>query len=633
MHSGLHSSAENTPRRPPLAPSASSPGMTPDMSDGTTSEESDVEEDSHFNDDVCPHIIRFYDAFVEPIEGCIVFVTEFMDGGTLEDFIDGDVCIPPDPIECKRIRCRRKAAAKGPIRSMYNHSNTGYDGGSTVGSPSRSAKDITTLNRVPNTLKIEDSSSKGLLSLGSKFDILVKQVSTDYDSDDGCSTGDCDCECTCPCYCDATTPSDCVCEHLCDDEVDEEMIQDTEAQSQSAYYSANTPSSGLSRPESSYATFPSSASASICANGDQKSSKGTTSTNLPATNPYPNGIKSEKVLANIAYGSLQGLTFLHKRSLIHRDIKLSNLLINHKGEVKISDFGIAKELPHPDALAKSHIGTLAYMSPERLVGSWYGTSSDVWSLGICLLVLALGKYPFGENVQYWELVSWMQNSPYFPPNTGFSPRFIDFVESMLNPDHKTRPSAEEMLTHPFLRPYVTSIRHREGRNARGLHPDRRSSSAYTFKHKYRMDASSLLTPHLFVPHLRRSLHNRSSSSSLFRIPSNYLARAKDPKLSRHDSLDLTSDTVDERSERELFIVASEVQRFRYLHAVKHGKKSIPNISTKRLSFLADQLFLPKELVQKVFQILQTKINQNLQLFGSNVPSVPPESPSTTETNN
>ena len=54
----------------------------------------------------------------------------------------------------------------------------------------------------------------------------------------------------------------------------------------------------------------------------------------------------EGVIANIGYRVLKGLEFLHKRNILHRDIKPSNLLINRDGDVKISDFGIARQLKH-----------------------------------------------------------------------------------------------------------------------------------------------------------------------------------------------------------------------------------------------------------------------------------------------
>lgn len=78
------------------------------------------------------------------------------------------------------------------------------------------------------------------------------------------------------------------------------------------------------------------------------------------------GCKSESVLANISYRVLKGLAFLHGTHQLHRDIKPSNLLINHFGDVKVSDFGIVREMENSMAKATTFVGTLTYMSPERI---------------------------------------------------------------------------------------------------------------------------------------------------------------------------------------------------------------------------------------------------------------------------
>lgn len=78
------------------------------------------------------------------------------------------------------------------------------------------------------------------------------------------------------------------------------------------------------------------------------------------------GCKSESVLANISFRVLKGLQFLHSTHQLHRDIKPGNLLINHFGDVKVSDFGIVREMENSVAKATTFVGTLTYMSPERI---------------------------------------------------------------------------------------------------------------------------------------------------------------------------------------------------------------------------------------------------------------------------
>lgn len=89
------------------------------------------------------------------------------------------------------------------------------------------------------------------------------------------------------------------------------------------------------------------------------------------------GCKSEAVLANISGRVLKGLQFLHGTHQLHRDIKPGNLLINHFGDVKVSDFGIVREMENSVAKATTFVGTLTYMSPERI-------ASEVWISAQCV---------------------------------------------------------------------------------------------------------------------------------------------------------------------------------------------------------------------------------------------------------
>mmetsp|Transcript_14673 Transcript_14673/g.25072 ORF Transcript_14673/g.25072 Transcript_14673/m.25072 type:complete len:382 (+) Transcript_14673:110-1255(+) len=171
----------------------------------------------------------------------------------------------------------------------------------------------------------------------------------------------------------------------------------------------------------------------------------------------------EHVIARIASQVLKGLAYLHKeRHLIHRDIKPSNLLVNLKGQVKISDFGVSGQLPSslPTEQCASWVGTVCYMSPERISGHKYGYDSDIWSFGLSMLELALGRFPYepvGENKAFgfWDLMDHIVTKP--PPqldSTQFSDEFCDFVSLCLRKSLDERPCASELLVHPFLTKYM-----------------------------------------------------------------------------------------------------------------------------------------------------------------------------------
>lgn len=166
----------------------------------------------------------------------------------------------------------------------------------------------------------------------------------------------------------------------------------------------------------------------------------------------------EQYLAAICKQVLKGLWYLHhEQHIIHRDLKPSNLLINHRGEVKITDFGVSAILASTSGLANTFVGTYNYMSPERIIGGDYGYKSDIWSLGLVLLECATGQFPYtppqaGEGwVNVYELMETIVGQP--PPRapaSQFSPQFCSFIEACVQKEPKDRPSANELMSHPFI---------------------------------------------------------------------------------------------------------------------------------------------------------------------------------------
>ncbi|KAF5842541.1 kinase-like domain-containing protein [Dunaliella salina] len=169
----------------------------------------------------------------------------------------------------------------------------------------------------------------------------------------------------------------------------------------------------------------------------------------------------EHFVAELARQVVAGLLHLHKGlRVVHRDIKPSNLLLNTRGNCKISDFGVSGQLTNSVANCQSWVGTVTYMSPERINGDEYSFDSDMWSLGLTLVECALGRYPYpppGQNqptqpLGFWELLEYIVHEP--PPvlssEDGFSPELCDFVAQCLVKDTKKRPKIEALSKHPFL---------------------------------------------------------------------------------------------------------------------------------------------------------------------------------------
>ena len=84
---------------------------------------------------------------------------------------------------------------------------------------------------------------------------------------------------------------------------------------------------------------------------------------------------------------------MHSKNIIHRDIKLENILIDSKGHIKLTNFGISKLLKN-DEKAQTMIGTAYYMAPEIASGKRYDKAVDWWSLGVVMFVLLEGNFPF-----------------------------------------------------------------------------------------------------------------------------------------------------------------------------------------------------------------------------------------------
>lgn len=167
---------------------------------------------------------------------------------------------------------------------------------------------------------------------------------------------------------------------------------------------------------------------------------------------------SEKVLGKIAEAVLRGLSYLHERKIIHRDIKPQNILLNQAGQVKLCDFGVSGEAVN--SLATTFTGTSYYMAPERIKGQPYSVTCDVWSLGLTLLEVAQGKFPFGSdrmatNVAPIELLTMILT---FTPELKDEPEldicwskaFKSFIEYCLKKEARERPSPRQMINHPWI---------------------------------------------------------------------------------------------------------------------------------------------------------------------------------------
>ena len=160
------------------------------------------------------------------------------------------------------------------------------------------------------------------------------------------------------------------------------------------------------------------------------------------------------VLGKITESILAGLVYLYEaHRIMHRDIKPSNVLVNSRGMIKLCDFGVATETVN--SVANTFVGTSTYMAPERIQGGAYTIKSDVWSVGLTVMELAIGRFPFDSSdaaagdrasagpMGILDLLQTIvhEPAPKLPKSEAFPPILDEFVAKCLlkNPDERPTP--------------------------------------------------------------------------------------------------------------------------------------------------------------------------------------------------
>ena len=150
--------------------------------------------------------------------------------------------------------------------------------------------------------------------------------------------------------------------------------------------------------------------------------------------------------------TLQGLKYIHQHHRIHRDIKSDNVLLTSDGQVKIADFGYAAQLTQEKSVRNTIVGTPYWMAPELIRGQNYDKKVDIWSLGIMVMEMAEGQPPYMEFPPLRALfLITTKGIPPLKSDYNWSEDMKNFVAQCLEKDAKTRPSAEDLLKHPFLK--------------------------------------------------------------------------------------------------------------------------------------------------------------------------------------
>ena len=179
---------------------------------------------------------------------------------------------------------------------------------------------------------------------------------------------------------------------------------------------------------------------------------------------------TQEIAQSIIRQLVSGLQYLHNNKILHRDLKLDNVLLHFnseedknnfnllKAQVKIIDFGFARYLEN-DSLAQSVLGSPINMDPQILAkmrkidnnqSFGYDQKADIWSLGTICYELLIGVPPF-DATSYEELVSKIQKGNYkIPKNLKLSKEAISFINGMLKYNPEQRLSIDQLANHNFL---------------------------------------------------------------------------------------------------------------------------------------------------------------------------------------
>ncbi|KAM4055278.1 kinase [Hirsutella rhossiliensis] len=172
------------------------------------------------------------------------------------------------------------------------------------------------------------------------------------------------------------------------------------------------------------------------------------------------GALPEPLVRSFVRQILTGLSYLHNRDIIHRDIKGANILVDNKGTIKISDFGISKKLEASNILSGANNnkhrpslqGSVFWMAPEVVKQTSYTRKADIWSLGCLVVEMMTGNHPYPDCSQLQAIfkIGGGKAAPTVPEQA--SQEAQDFLSQTFEIDHNLRPSADELMVSPFLAP-------------------------------------------------------------------------------------------------------------------------------------------------------------------------------------
>ncbi|KAG1728060.1 Pkinase-domain-containing protein [Suillus paluster] len=146
---------------------------------------------------------------------------------------------------------------------------------------------------------------------------------------------------------------------------------------------------------------------------------------------------------------ISAIDYCHRLNIAHRDLKPENLLMDQNKNIKVADFGMAAwQASSKNGLLQTACGSPHYAAPEVIMGKEYnGRASDIWSCGVILFALLVGRLPFDDE-DLPTLLDKVKSGKFDMPS-GIDPLAKDLITKMLQKDVVKRITIPEILTHPF----------------------------------------------------------------------------------------------------------------------------------------------------------------------------------------
>lgn len=157
----------------------------------------------------------------------------------------------------------------------------------------------------------------------------------------------------------------------------------------------------------------------------------------------------EEVARVVLRQLVRAVAYLHGGEIVHRDLKLENVLVSREMKIKLIDFGFSRRLPKENYVLYDFCGTPHYIAPEVIQREgYYGKPADIWSLGVLLYRMVAGSFPF-KGLNEKNIYSKVMKAELKLPND-LSPELSSLLTDMLSFDFRKRPTAEELLSSRWL---------------------------------------------------------------------------------------------------------------------------------------------------------------------------------------